>query len=79
MRVEFTARAQERLADIDAFLASKNPEHAAKTVEKLIAKGESLSPFPRRGRKVPRSTTTLFVRSSRDVSHRLPNQERSAA
>ena len=60
MHVDFTTRAQERLAEIDAYLASKNPEHAAKTVEKLIAKGESLSLFPRRGRKVPEIDDDAF-------------------
>ncbi len=53
MRVVFTVRAQDRLAEIEAFVAERSPKKAAKLVEKLINKGESLDVMPRRGRVVP--------------------------
>lgn len=78
MRVDFTTRAQERLAEIEAFLAERNPEHANKTVERLVAKGESLSLFPRRGRKVPEIDDDAF-RELIEGTYRIVYRIRSEA
>jgi plasmid stabilization system protein ParE len=60
VRVAFTARAQERLAEIEERFAERDPDHARKIVDKLISRAESLSLFPRRGRKVPEIDDDLF-------------------
>ena len=52
-RVVWTARAWERLLEIETFIAENSPVAAAKLVDRLIARAESLADHPDRGRRVP--------------------------
>lgn len=53
MRVVLTAEALERVAEIEARIAEKNPAAAAKLATKILTKARTLETFPRMGRKVP--------------------------
>ena len=53
MNVVWTRRAIERLDEIEGFIAGDNPENVKAFVERLIARGGSLSDFHARGRVVP--------------------------
>lgn len=53
MKVVWTEQAYVRLAEIHTFVASDNLAAADRLVARLIARGEALSRFPRRGRPVP--------------------------
>lgn len=52
-RVEITKPAIADLAEIVKYIAHDRPQAAARTGDKLIAKAESLSQMPLRGRLVP--------------------------
>lgn len=53
MTVQWTPEARERLRAIAEFVARDDPGAAARLLERLVKRGESLSRFPRRGRRVP--------------------------
>ncbi len=57
MKVVWTAKAVERLTEIEEFIARDDPARARKFVERLIGRGESLARSPRRGRIVPELST----------------------
>jgi len=48
MRVSFTRRARQDLAEIGDWIASDNPKAAARTVDRLIGAGEALANLPLR-------------------------------
>jgi len=52
MKIVWTAQALERLVEIEEFIAADSPVRARKFVERLIARGDSLSRSPLRGRIV---------------------------
>ena len=52
-RVVWTAQAWERLLEIETLIAEDSPVAAAKLVDKLIARGETLARHPERGRRLP--------------------------
>ena len=53
MRVVWTQEALNRLCDIEDFISQDNPQRAARFVNYLIQRGESVSENPRIGRIVP--------------------------
>ena len=53
MRVVLTTEALERVAEIEARVAERNPQAAAKLATKFLARARTLETFPRMGRKVP--------------------------
>jgi plasmid stabilization system protein ParE len=53
VKVRWTEQALERLADIEEFVASADPTASIALTTQLIARGESLAKYPRRGRRVP--------------------------
>jgi plasmid stabilization system protein ParE len=53
VKVRWTEQALERLADIEEFVASADPTAAIALTTRLIARGESLAKYPRRGRRMP--------------------------
>ena len=53
MRVIWSPRALERVADIGVHIAADRPEAARRWVEGLFDAARSLTKFPRRGRQVP--------------------------
>ncbi len=53
MKVIWTAEAIEQLKEIDAYISQNSPETAAKFIDLLFARGDSLAEFPQSGRKVP--------------------------
>lgn len=53
MKVVWTAEALNRLIEIEEFIAVDSPERAQKFVDRLVARGASLSRSPLRGRIVP--------------------------
>ncbi|HKZ21528.1 MAG TPA: type II toxin-antitoxin system RelE/ParE family toxin [Acidimicrobiia bacterium] len=52
-RVVWTAQAWERLLEIETFIAEDSPSAAAKLVDRLIARADSLARHPDRGRRLP--------------------------
>ena len=48
MRVRFTPRARQDLAEIGDWIAADNPKAAARMVDRLISAGEGLSRLPLR-------------------------------
>ena len=53
MKVRWTEQALSRLADIEDFVAAADPTAAIARTTRLIARGDSLAKYPRRGRRVP--------------------------
>ena len=53
MKVIWTAEAIERLKEIDAYISQDSPANAAKFIDLLFERGDSLAEFPQSGRKVP--------------------------
>ena len=53
MKVIWTAEAIERLKEIDAYISQDSPLAAARYIDLLFERGESLAKFPHSGRKVP--------------------------
>ena len=52
MKVRWTDEAFARLAEIEDFVARDNAAAAARLVARIVARGEALAAFPRRGRKL---------------------------
>ncbi len=52
MKVVWTAKALDDLAEIGDFVASDNPDAAARLVDRLLRRVELLARFPRAGRVV---------------------------
>lgn len=53
MKVIWTVEAIERLKEIDAYISQDSPSAAAKFIDLLFERGDSLADFPQSGRKVP--------------------------
>lgn len=53
MKVFWTEKAIERISEIAGYIARDNLSAAERWAEKIIHKMESLSEFPKSGRKVP--------------------------
>jgi toxin ParE1/3/4 len=53
MKVVWTAESIERLKEIDSHIAQHSPERAARFIDLIFKRGESLAEFPQSGRKVP--------------------------
>ncbi len=71
MRVVFTPRFEERLFEIESYIAADNPDAADRWLEGVIKRVESLDRFARRGRKVPEAWQwTRWSRSFGDCSTR---------
>jgi plasmid stabilization system protein ParE len=77
MKVVWTERAWERLAEIEAFVARDRPEAAIRLVDKLIARGDALGRYPDRGRKLPEIPASglreLVINGYRIVYRRMPS------
>ena len=53
MRVDWTEQAQERLQEIEDFIAQHAPETAVRFVDRLIERGDRIGSLPNAGRRVP--------------------------
>jgi addiction module RelE/StbE family toxin len=53
MIVVWADQAFDRLAEIRDYIARDDPEAADRHIDKLIARGDSLSEFPNLGRRLP--------------------------
>ncbi len=53
MRVIWSPRAVERVAEIANYIAADRPDAARRWVEQLFDLAKTLTTFPRRGRRVP--------------------------
>ena len=53
MKVVWTEQAWERLLEIEDFVAGDNPRAAARLVDRLIDRGQTLAQHPNRGRRLP--------------------------
>jgi len=53
VQVRWTDEAFARLAEIEDFVARDNPTAAVRLIARLVARGEALAAFPRRGRNMP--------------------------
>lgn len=59
MKVVWTARALSRLQTIHDYIADDQPTSAQRWIARLVARGDSLSDNPQRGRPVPEYTEEL--------------------
>jgi addiction module RelE/StbE family toxin len=53
MRIVWTEKAEKQLDQIFDYIASDSSLYAHRTVGQIIEEAESISPHPRKGRKVP--------------------------
>lgn len=53
MKVIWTLEALERLSEIDEYISQDSPGNAARFIELILSRGDSLAEFPKSGRKVP--------------------------
>lgn len=53
MRIIWTEKAEKQLDQIFEYIASDSTLYARRTVGQIIEEAESISPHPRKGRKVP--------------------------
>jgi addiction module RelE/StbE family toxin len=53
MKIIWTEKAEKQLDQIFEYIASDSSLYAHRTVSQIIEEAESLSPHPRKGRKVP--------------------------
>jgi addiction module RelE/StbE family toxin len=76
MKVVWTEQALERLIEIERFVSRDDPKAAARLVDTLIDRGDSLTRYPRRGRRLPELPESglreLVVDNYRIVYRRTP-------
>ena len=70
MKVVWTEQALERLQEIEDFISQDSPIRAARFVAKLLARGDSMTPFPAVGRQVPELGSTA-IREVLEANYRI--------
>jgi plasmid stabilization system protein ParE len=77
MKITWTEQAWERLLEIERFVARDDPRAAARLVDRLIGRGDALTEYPERGRRLPELPESglreLIVDGYRVVYRRRPN------
>ena len=74
MRVSFTRRARQDLAEIGDWIASDNPTAAARTVDRVIGAGEALANLPLRYLRIAHSNLRKRVVGDHILFYRVLDQ-----